>query len=236
MAIYAISDLHLSFGVNKPMNIFGDVWNNYEEEIKKNWNETVKEEDTVIIPGDISWAMNLDESKPDFEYINSMPGKKIFIRGNHDYYFSTKTKMQNFFQENNFQDFSIIHNTAEDVEDYIICGSRGWGKTEGNDAQSDKKIIEREEGRLRNSLEQGKKLQEEYLEKGIHKDIIVALHFPPFIGKFKSIMEEYNAKICIYGHLHGYGHTTVREGIIDGIDYKMVGCDYTKFKLIKLSK
>ena len=98
MAIYAISDLHLSFGVNKPMYIFGKVWDNYEETIKQNWINTVKEDDTVIIPGDISWAMTLNECIKDFEYINSLPGKKIILRGNHDYYFSTKTKMQKFFE------------------------------------------------------------------------------------------------------------------------------------------
>lgn len=236
MAIYAISDLHLSFGVNKPMNIFGKVWDNYEEEIKKNWINTVKNEDTVIIPGDISWAMTLNESVKDFEYINNLPGKKIILRGNHDYYFATKTKMEKFFKEQNFNNFQVIHNTAIDVEDYIICGTRGWGKTENNNAEQDKKIISREENRLKNSLEAGKKLQQEYLEKGIQKDIIVALHFPPFISNFVDIMEEYDVKMCIYGHLHGYGHNMVKEGQIGNIDYKMVGCDYTKFKLVKLSK
>lgn len=236
MAIYAISDLHLSFGVNKPMNIFGKVWDNYEEIIKENWINTVKENDTVIIPGDISWAMTLNESVKDFEYINSMPGKKIILRGNHDYYFSTKTKMKKFFEEKGLKNFEIIHNTAFEVENYIICGTRGWGKTENNTAEQDKKIIAREEIRLRNSLEEGKKIQEECLEAGEEKDIIVALHFPPFISNFVQIMEEYNVKKCIYGHLHGYGHNMVREGLIGNIEYKMVGCDYTGFKLIKLSE
>lgn len=128
MAIYAISDLHLSFGVNKPMNIFGNVWDNYEEEVKKNWINTVNDEDTVIIPGDISWAMTLSESIKDFEYINNLPGKKIILRGNHDYYFATKTKMEKFFKEQGFDSLKIIHNTAIEVEDYIVCGSRGWEK------------------------------------------------------------------------------------------------------------
>ncbi len=235
MAIYAISDLHLSFGVNKPMNIFGKVWENYEEIIKENWKKTVKENDTVIIPGDISWAMTLDESVKDFEYINNLPGKKIILRGNHDYYFSTKTKMQNFFEKENFKNFYVLHNNAYDVEEYIICGTRGWGKTENNTAEQDKKIILREENRLILSLKEGKKLQEEYLKKGINKKIIVALHFPPFISNFTNIMEEYNVEKCVYGHLHGYGHNMVKEGTIGNIEYKMVGCDYTNFELIKLS-
>lgn len=234
MAVYAISDLHLSFGTNKPMNVFGKLWDNYEEKIKRNWLDKVKTEDTVIIPGDISWGIDLKEALADFKFIDKLPGNKIFLRGNHDYYFATKTKLDNFLKENSLNTLSILHNNAFLVEDYIICGARAWGRTEGNTAESDKKIILREEGRLRLSLEQGKKMQNELLEKGVKKDIIVALHFPPFIGKFESIMQEYGVKMCIYGHLHGYGHTMIKEGIINGIEHKMVSCDYTGFDLIKL--
>ncbi len=234
MSIYAISDLHLSFGVNKPMNIFGKIWDNYEETIKENWLKTVTDDDTVIIPGDISWAMTLNESVKDFEYIDKLPGKKIILRGNHDYYFSTKTKMNNFFNNHGFKNFYVLHNNAYEVENYIICGTRGWGKTENNTLDQDNKIIAREENRLTNSLKEGKKIQDELMQKGIKKDIIVALHFPPFISNFINIMEEYNVKKCIYGHLHGYGHSLVKEGTINNIEYIMVGCDYTGFKLIKI--
>lgn len=234
MAVYAISDLHLSFGTNKPMNVFGKLWDGYEEKIKKNWLSKVKAEDTVIIPGDISWGIDLKEALIDFKFIDDLPGNKIFLRGNHDYYFATKTKVEKFLEENNLKTLKILHNNAFLVEDYIICGARAWGKTESNDAENDKKIITREEGRLRLSLEQGKKIQDELLEKGIKKDIIVALHFPPFIGSFIDIMKEYDVQKCIYGHLHGYGHTMVKEGIIDGIEYKMVSCDYTGFDLVRL--
>lgn len=234
MAIYAISDLHLSFGTNKPMNIFGDIWDGYEEKIKENWISKVNEEDTVIIPGDISWGIDLKEALEDFKFIDSLPGKKIFLRGNHDYYFSTKTKLEKFLKENNLNTLSILNNNAFVVENYIICGARGWGNTENNDTTTDKKIIAREEGRLRLSLEEGVKLKNELLEKGIEKEILVALHFPPFIGKFESIMKEYNVKKCIYGHLHGYGHFMIKEGVINKIEYKMVSCDYTKFELVKI--
>lgn len=234
MSIFAISDLHLSFGVNKPMNIFGKIWDNYEETIKENWLKTVKDNDTVIIPGDISWAMTLNESVKDFEYIDKLPGKKIILRGNHDYYFSTKTKMNNFFNEHGFKNFYVLHNNAFEVENYIICGTRGWGKTENNNLEQDTKIIAREENRLINSLKEGRKIQEELLQKGIKKDIIVALHFPPFISNFTNIMIEYGVKKCIYGHLHGYGHSLVKEGVINNIEYIMVGCDYTGFNLIKI--
>lgn len=234
MAIYAISDLHLSFGCNKPMNIFGKVWENYEERIKENWEKTVTSEDTVIIPGDISWGISFKEAFLDYKFLNELPGKKIILRGNHDYYFSTKTKMENFLVENNFLTIDVLHNNAIDLEECILCGARGWSKIESNDDELDKKIIAREEGRLKISLEAGRKLQEAYLSRGIDKKIIVAMHFPPFISNFEKILHKYDVKMCIYGHLHGYGHFLIKEGIIDNIDYKMVSCDYTKCKLIKI--
>ncbi|MDD3304171.1 MAG: metallophosphoesterase [Clostridia bacterium] len=229
MATYAISDLHLSFGTDKPMNVFGNVWLNYEEKVKENWIKQVKEKDIVILPGDLSWGITLKEAKKDFEFIHHLPGKKIIIKGNHDYYFPTKTKIESFFDENNLDTIAVLFNNAIDTEEYIIAGTRGWGKTEPSDKKLDKKIIEREEGRLIISLEMAKKLQ---AENG--KEIIVAMHFPPFIGKFQEIMKQYGVKTCVYGHLHGYGHCMIKEGIIDGIEYKMVSCDYTKFKLIQL--
>lgn len=234
MEVYGISDLHLSFGTNKPMDIFGCKWKNYEEKVKENWNNTALDDDVIIIPGDISWAMTFKEALKDFEYINNMKGKKIILKGNHDYYFSTKTKVNKFLDENSFDTIKVLFNDAIDTEKYIICGTRGWGKTENKDKELDKKIMKREEGRLKISLDKGMEIKKEYLEKGINKDILVAMHFPPFSGEFKSIMEEYGVKKCIYGHLHGFAHSLVKEGIIDGIEYVMVGCDYTGFKLIKL--
>ena len=234
MATYAISDLHLSFGVDKPMYIFGKKWKDYEKKIKENWNSVVNYNDVIILPGDLSWAMTFKEAVWDFKYINDMKGKKIFLKGNHDYYFSTKKKVNEFLKQNKFDSIKVLFNDAIDTDEYIICGTRGWGKTENNDKDLDKKIINREEGRLKISLEIGKKIQNEYLEKGIKKDILVAMHFPPFTGEFKNILEEYSVKKCIYGHLHGFGHTLVKEGIIDNIEYVMVGCDYTGFNLVKL--
>lgn len=227
MSVYGISDLHLSFGTDKPMNIFGKLWNNYEEKIKENWVKNVKDSDTVIIPGDISWGMTLREAAPDFKYINELPGKKIFIRGNHDYYFSTKNKIDMFLNENSFNTLKLLHNNAYEVENVIIAGSRGWGKTENSNTVLDDKIIKREENRLILSLDYAKNLS-------VKKEIICALHFPPFIGRFQEIMKKYDVSKCIYGHLHGYGHSLVREGIIDGIEYIMVGCDYNEFNLRKI--
>ncbi len=234
MATYAMSDLHLSFGVNKPMDVFGEIWKDHDKKIKKNWESTVKNDDLVLIPGDISWGMTYKEALPDFKYINELPGKKIFLRGNHDYYFSTKAKMDKFLEGNNLTTLKMLHNNAYDTEDYIVCGTRGWGATEESDKKLDKKIIAREELRLKLSLDEAMKIKREYDEKNIEKRVLVAMHFPPFVGNFQKILEEYGVYMCIYGHLHGYGHMFVKEGNINGVEYKMVSCDYNKFKMVKL--
>ncbi|MEG1142641.1 MAG: metallophosphoesterase, partial [Clostridia bacterium] len=202
MATYGISDLHLSFGCDKPMTDFGSIWNNYENKIKENWISKVKDTDTIIIAGDISWGTHLTESIKDFKYISNMPGNKIILRGNHDYYFDTKTKLESFLKTNNFNNIHVLYNNCIDTDEYIVCGTRGWGKTESE--YDDDKIIKRECIRLKLSLDMGAKLRQEYKEKGIDKKILVAIHFPPFEYEFSNIMEEYNVYKCIYGHLHGY--------------------------------
>ena len=231
MALYAISDLHLALSTDKPMDIFGEKWIGHDEKIRKNWIEKIKDTDTVLIAGDISWSMKHDDSKKDLDWVDDLPGKKIISKGNHDYWWCSISKLNAMYKNTKF-----IQNNFFTYKDYAICGTRGWGKTENNTAEQDKKIIAREEIRLRNSLEAGKKIQDENLKNGRKKDIIVALHFPPFISNFVNIMDEYGVKTCIYGHLHGYGHSMVKEGLIGNIEYKFVGCDYTGFKLIKLSK
>ena len=227
MSVYAISDLHLSFGVNKPMNVFGAQWNHYEEKIKADWCTRVKADDVVIIPGDVSWGMTLKEALPDFLFIDQLPGKKLYMRGNHDYYFSTKTRLERFFAENAIHSIQILSNNAYETDSYIVCGARGWSKTETKDSALNEKIIAREEIRLRLSLEEAKKLASD-------NPLLVAMHFPPFIANFQSIMQEYNVQKCIYGHLHGYGHQQIKQGNIQGIEYIMVSCDYTDFKLTLL--
>lgn len=228
MSIYALSDLHLSKSVgNKSMELFGSKWKDYEKKIDKNWRETVKDSDTVIIPGDISWAISLEDAYMDFKYLDSLPGKKIILKGNHDYYFNTITKMNKFLTDNNFNTINILNNDSYFVEGYNICGTRGWGNTT-DITQDDRKIFNRELIRARLSLDSIK-------EENKEKPIIFATHFPPFENEFKSILEEYNVKICIYGHLHSEGHYMVKEGNINKIEYIMVSGDYTDFKLVKLN-
>ncbi len=233
MSVYGISDLHLSFGTNKPMDIFGKSWIGYEDKIKTNWKKTVKPDDYVIVAGDISWATYLIDAKKDFEYIDKLPGKKIILKGNHDFYYDTKNKQENFFKDNHMDNMYILQNNAIDTDEYIICGTRGWGDTEDKQKDDDK-LIRREAGRLRLSLNEGIKLKKIYADKDIEKDILVAMHFPPFLPEFQNILEEFKVKKCIYGHLHGYGHSKVKQGIINEVEYVMVSCDYTNFNVVKL--
>lgn len=232
MAIYAISDLHLSFSTNKPMNIFGDNWDNHYKKIQENWIKTVKEEDTVLLSGDFSWGMTFEEAKPDFEYLSKLPGRKIMLKGNHDYWWGTLNKIKAFFELNNFSNIDILYNNSYLVEDKIICGTRGW-TISGNDEENEK-IYKRELLRLEMSLKDG------INKYGEDKEIIVCMHYPPTNetllekSEFIQIMKKYNAKKCVYGHLHGEAHKEAIEGNIDGIEIKLISCDYTEFNLISL--
>ncbi len=232
MSIYAISDLHLSFSTNKPMNIFGDNWDNHENKINANWLETIREGDTVLLPGDFSWGMTFDEAKPDFEYLNKLPGRKIMLKGNHDYWWGTANKIKNFFRINNIENIDILYNNSYLIEDKIISGTRGWTIT-GNDEESEK-IYKRELLRLELSLKSG------IDNFGKSKEIIVCMHYPPTNkdimenSEFIKIMRKYNVKKCIYGHLHSEAHKEAIEGDICGIDLKLVSCDYTNFNLTKI--
>lgn len=232
MAIYAISDLHLSFSTDKPMNIFGTIWENYEEKIKENWINKIKDDDLVLLPGDFSWAMYLKDTAKDFEYLNNLPGKKLLLKGNHDYWWTTLTSMRNFLKENNFEKIDFIYNNSYENDGNIIVGTRGWNLA---DTSEDKRLIKREMLRLELSIQDG------INKYGKDKPIIVCMHYPPILknseygkSEFTELMKKYNVKQCIYGHLHGTSQINVIEGKIEDIDYKMVSCDYTKFEPIKI--
>ena len=171
--------------------------------------------------------MTLEEAKEDFLFLDSFPGKKIILKGNHDYYFSTLTKVNKFLEDNNFNTIKVLNNNSFFVENINICGFRGWGNTEDNKAD-DHKVYLRELVRLELSLNS-------ISEENKDKDIIVMTHFPPFRNEIKELFKKYNVKKCVYGHLHGEGHYMVREGLIDDVEYKMVSGDYTKFNLVKLN-
>ena len=230
MAIYTISDLHLSLGMDKQMNIFGDNWENHDQKIKANWNKKVKQNDLVLLPGDFSWAMYIEDAKKDFEYLNELPGTKLLLKGNHDYWWESLTKMRKFLEENNFKNIDFIYNNSYIWEDKIIVGTRGWSEQEENA----EKIIRRENLRLELSIEDG-------VQKfGKDKEIIVCMHYPPF-NKYEKLelnfiktMKQYNVKTCIYGHIHGEATKEAKQGKIDGIQFIMASSDYTNFDLIKI--
>ncbi len=233
MAIYAIADLHLSYAQPKPMNIFGENWTNHEEKIKTNWKNTVKPDDTVILPGDFSWATYLEDAYKDFEYLNSLPGKKILLKGNHDYWWTTITNMKKYLQEKHFENIDFLYNNSYLVENKILVGTRGWNLLENND----KKMLNREKIRLELSIEDGIK------KYGEEKEIIVFMHYPPITLSclnqkinmdFIDIMQKYNISRCYYGHLHGQSHKDAVEGNINGIELKLISADYLNFNLLKI--
>lgn len=235
MAIYTIGDIHLSFRENKPMSIFGENWEGHEEKIKKDWIEKVKENDLVILPGDFSWSTYLKDTYEDFAYLDALPGKKLLLKGNHDYWWTTLASMRKFLEENNFKNIDFIYNTAYEFGNYIIAGTRGWGQ---NEESEDKKLLKREVARLELSLKEASKLN----ENGT-KEIIVFLHYPPIIknnlinnemSDFIKIMKQYNVKRCYYGHLHSTSIRDAVEGQYYGIDFKLVSADGLNFELLKI--
>ena len=223
MAVYAIADLHLSFGTDKPMDVFSG-WTNYTERIKNNWQKLIGENDTVVIAGDVSWAMKLSETDADFRFIHSLNGHKIILKGNHDYWWSTKAKMDKYIAEKGFDSISILHNNYYAADGIALCGSRGWFYDAEEDA--DKLILNREVGRLRMSIEPA--LRDGY-------EPIVFLHYPPIYNNMEcdeilGVLKEYNIKKCFYGHIHG-GNAAKKafNGEHEGVSYKLIACDYIGF-------
>lgn len=223
MALFVIADLHLSLGTDKPMDGFKG-WQDYVSRLEENWRNIVKPEDTVVIAGDISWAMKLEDSLADFTFINSLPGEKIIMKGNHDYWWSTRNKIDNFFAQNGLNTLHILHNGAYRVGDRAICGTRGW--LYNSETEEDKKIVNREVGRLVASLEEGKKLGGE---------LTAFLHYPPVydIMECREILDtlvEYGVKQCYFGHIHGqYAAKKALVGEYRGVHMHLISCDYVNF-------
>lgn len=220
MAIYTISDLHLSFGAQKPMSIFKG-WENYEQRIAANWNRVVSPQDTVVLPGDFSWAMKLPETKEDFAFLHSLPGKKILLKGNHDLWWSSMKKITEFLKENNFDSILPLHNNAYEVEGYAVCGSRGWFYDAG---EADQKIVLREAGRLETSIAAA---------EATGKPPLVFLHYPPVYGEYVcqeilAVLQKHNIGTVYHGHIHGAGRNNA-VGQWQGISFRLVSCDCMDF-------
>lgn len=226
--IYAIGDLHLSLSVDKPMDVFGDNWTNYMEKIKTAWLEQITEEDYVLIPGDVSWAINLKEAKTDLAWIDELPGKKIITRGNHDYWWETLAKMNPLFES-----ITFLHNTFTAIDDMAVCGTRGWlSPNESAFSEQDQKIYDRECFRLKLSLDKAK-------AEGYEK-ILVMLHYPPTndqksYSPMQEILESYGVETVVYGHLHTkYCWHLSLDGEINGVNYHLVSSDFLDFKPKKI--
>ena len=226
--LYAIGDLHLSLEADKPMDIFGPGWKNYVSRIKYGFSK-LREDDLCVICGDLSWSMSLDSSVEDFKFIDSLPGKKIILKGNHDYWWSTATKAKKIFAQNDIATIDILHNNFFSYEDIAICGTRGWFYEEEKGDSHDKKILARELSRLETSLK---------LADGFEKKYCF-FHYPPRYNKYVcteivEMMGDYGVRKCYYGHIHGSGHRFAVEGNVDGIYYKMVSADYIGFEPVKV--
>lgn len=230
MSLFVMGDLHLSLGSDKPMDVFGPVWEDHAEKIRYNWQRIVGENDTVVLCGDCSWGMSLQNALPDFQFIQALPGKKYLLKGNHDYYWDTVSKMRRFFAENRITSMDFIHNNAFLYGETALCGTRGWFSDE-EEKTHDRMIYLRELGRLRASLEAGKALGA--------KELIVFLHYPPVMPDFRykeitDMMSQYGVKDCFYGHLHGAGLQSAVNKQVDGIRYHCISADHVKFIPLKI--
>lgn len=222
MALYAIGDLHLCLGAEKPMDVFGGAWVGYMDKLREGF-ANVKPEDTVVLLGDLSWALDLDNAAADFAWINENPGRKIILKGNHDYWWNTQTKFARFCKDNGFTDLNILNNNCFEYDGWAICGTRGWFFEEDRGSDHDKKVFNRELIRLETSLKAAGDLPK-----------IVFLHYPPLYKGYKcqeiiDLMHKYGVRRCFYGHLHGQSHGLAMEGLWDGIEYRLVSADYIGF-------
>ncbi len=227
MALYAIGDLHLSLGVNKPMDVFGGRWKNYVEKLIEGFS-TLQADDVTVLCGDLSWGMNFEEAREDFLFIDRLPGRKIILKGNHDYWWTTATKAYSFFAENGITSIDILNNNCWEYGGYAICGTRGWFYEEERSAEHDKKIMLRELGRLETSL-----------KCAGDKEKLVFLHYPPkYLGyectELLDMLERYDVRQCWYGHIHSHGCAMAFESSYRGTSYKLVSADHVLFKPVKV--
>ena len=223
MALYAIGDLHLCLSTPKPMDIFGGNWVGYIEKLREGLS-VIRPEDTTVLLGDLSWSLGLDDAREDFAFIDLIPGRKIILKGNHDYWWSTAAKFYKFCEENGFSNQQILHNNHYEYNGYAICGTRGWFFEEERSGEHDEKVFKRELLRLETSLKSAGDLPK-----------IVFLHYPPKYKGYEcpdilALLKQYDVRSCYYGHLHGASHGLAVEGLWDGVDYKLVAADKLNFK------
>lgn len=237
MAIYALADLHLSLSCpDKSMEVFGSSWGEYILKVKENWEQTVTGSDTVLIPGDISWATYINKAEEDFKFISDLPGRKLLSRGNHDYWWTTMKKMEEFFAEKGFTNMEFVRTNAVEVEDCLITGTRGWmiETKESIEGSDNRKIYEREKLRIKMCIDV---LNE--ADPGHAKKHILMIHYPPITAKqdfteFAEMMARGGIDICVYGHLHGSAHKKAFEGDFEGMRLICASADYADFKPVRI--
>ena len=222
MALYAIGDLHLCLGAPKPMDVFGGAWVGYMDKLKTGLSN-IQPEDTTVLLGDLSWALDLSGAREDFSWINEIPGKKIILKGNHDYWWSTAAKFGKFCTDNGFQNLHLLNNNCYFYDNWAICGTRGWFFEEQRSGEHDEKVFRRELIRLETSLKAEEK-----------KEKLVFLHYPPRYKGYEcpeilALLEKYEVRRCFYGHLHGGSHKLAMEGLWNGVEFRLVSADYLGF-------
>ncbi len=222
MALYAIGDLHLCLGADKPMDIFGGAWVGYMDKLRDGLS-VIGPDDTTVLLGDLSWALDLNHAREDFAFINRIPGRKIILKGNHDYWWSTVAKFNKFCGENGFENLFILNNNCFEYEGTAICGTRGWFYEEERSGDHDEKVFKRELIRLETSLKAAGELPK-----------MVFLHYPPKYKGYEcpeilALLDKYQVRRCFYGHLHGASHGLAMEGVWDAVDYKLVAADKIGF-------
>lgn len=227
MALYTIGDLHLSLNSDKSMDVFGPGWADYVARIWEGFS-TLTEADTTVLCGDLSWGMSLEESLEDLKFINSLPGRKILLKGNHDYWWNTARKMENFFKENGLDSLEILHNNCNYYGDIALCGTRGWFYELDSEGTHNGKMMAREVGRLEASLQAAGEAEK-----------LCFLHYPPLYTGYRcpeilALLQKYGVKRCFYGHLHGASHRRRIEGDCGGTDFALVAADYLGFKPLKI--
>lgn len=226
MALYTIGDPHLSLGTSKPMDVFGGAWAGYVDKLAQGLS-VLQPEDTLVVAGDISWGMSLEEAAPDFAWLDALPGTKILLKGNHDYWWNTAAKMTRFFQERGFDSLKILHNNCHLYGDVALCGTRGWFYEEDKPGQG-QKVFLRELQRLETSL-----------KAAGEREKLCFLHYPPCYTGYccqpiLDLLEQYQVKACYYGHLHGASHRLAFQGSRNGVAYHLVAADYLRFRPEKI--
>lgn len=225
MALYTLADTHLSFGCDKPMDIFRG-WTDHTQRLSDKWNALVEPDDTVVIPGDISWAMTLEEAAADFRFLDALPGTKIIGKGNHDYWWQTMNKLNKFLRENNFSTIKFLFNNAYRVGDVAVCGARGWFfDAAGADSEENRKVIDREAGRLARSIEAG-------IQTG--GEPVAFMHYPvacdgSVCEPIMAVLKKYGIRRCYFGHIHGDRTGRFADFTVDGVRFSLISSDFLAF-------